>query len=301
MMTTEARPPITQVFKATARPAAKDHTRLRRFLANKPAVISAVILILMLLAVVIGPFFAQHPNVSDITAKLQGHSSAHFFGTDDFGRDILARVLVGGRVSFIVAFAATAVSVVGGGILGLIAGYWRGPVDDVISRIFDILLAFPMLLLAIVILAALGPSLPAEIIAIGVSDFPRYGRLVRAMTLEAKEREYVRSAVALGYSRRRIIIRHIIPNIYTGVLVVATGNMGKVALAEAALSFLGIGVQLPQASWGNMISEGQPFLQIAPLIALVAGIAITVMTICFAFLGDGLRDAFDIREAGARS
>jgi peptide/nickel transport system permease protein len=301
MMTTEARPPVTQLFKATARAAPKDHTRLRRFLANKPAVISAVILILMLLAVVIGPFFAQSPNVSDITAKLQGHSSAHFFGTDDFGRDILARVLVGGRVSFIVAFAATAVSVVGGGILGLIAGYWRGPVDDVISRIFDILLAFPMLLLAIVILAALGPSLGAEIIAIGVSDFPRYGRLVRAMTLEAKEREYVRSAVALGYSRRRIIIRHIIPNIYTGVLVVATGNMGKVALAEAALSFLGIGVQLPQASWGNMISEGQPFLQIAPLIALVAGIAITVMTICFAFLGDGLRDAFDIREAGARS
>lgn len=300
-MTTEARPPITEVAKAPPRPARRERTRLRRFMASKPAVVSAVILILLLLAVVIGPFFTVDPNVANITGKLQGHSAAHWFGTDDFGRDVLARALLGGRVSFIVAFGATAVSVIGGGILGLLAGYWRGPIDDVISRIFDILLAFPMLLLAIVILAALGPSLASEIIAIGVSDFPRYGRLVRAMTLEAKEREYVRSAVTLGYSKRRIIGRHIIPNIYTGVLVVATGNMGKVALAEAALSFLGIGIQRPQPSWGNMISEGQAFLQIAPLIALVPGVAVTVMTICFAFTGDGLRDAFDIREAGARS
>ncbi len=301
MMTTEARSPLTQAVKATRPPAPRDRGRLRRFLRSKPAVVSAVILILLLLAVVIGPFFAPDPNVADITAKLQGHSSAHLLGTDDFGRDILARALLGGRVSFIVAFAATAVAVVGGGILGIIAGYWRGPVDDVISRIFDILLAFPMLLLAIIILAALGPSLAAEIIAIGMSDFPRYGRLVRAMTLEAKEREYIRSAVTLGYSRRRILCRHIIPNIYAGVLVVATGNMGKVALAEAALSFLGIGIQRPQPSWGNMISEGQAFLQISPLIAIVPGVAVTVMTICFAFVGDGLRDAFDIRGAGARS
>jgi peptide/nickel transport system permease protein len=301
MMTTEARPPSTQVIAPPPRPTSRDRTPLRRFLSSKPAVVSAVILTLLLLAVIIGPFFTADPNVSDILAKLQGHSSAHFFGTDDFGRDILGRALLGGRISFIVAFAATAVAVIGGGVLGIVAGYWRGPADDVISRIFDILLAFPMLLLAIIILAALGPSLTAEIIAIGVSDFPRYGRLVRAMTLEAKEREYVRSAMVLGYSKRRILSRHIIPNIYSGVLVVATGNMGKVALAEAALSFLGIGIQRPQPSWGNMISEGQAFLQIAPAIALVPGIAVTVMAICFAFVGDGLRDAFDIREAGARS
>jgi peptide/nickel transport system permease protein len=302
MMTTEAPPPpITQPSRAVGGSPRKDHIRIKRFLASKPAVAGAVILIVLLLLVVIGPFFLSNPNVSNILAKLQGHSSAHFFGTDDFGRDVLARVLLGGRASFIVAFGACIVAVAGGGILGIVAGYWRGPVDDVISRIFDILLAFPMLLLAIIILAALGPSLGAEIIAIGVSDFPRYGRLVRALTLEAKEREYVRSAVALGYSRRRILMRHIIPNIYTPVLVSATSNIGKYALAEAALSFLGIGVQLPQPSWGNMIAEGQPYLQIAPAIALVPGIAITLMTISFAFVGDGLRDAFDIREAGARS
>jgi peptide/nickel transport system permease protein len=301
MMTTEARPPITQVITPPPRPTSRDRIRVRRFLSSKPAVVSAVILILLLLAVIIGPFFTADPNVSNILDKLQGHSSAHIFGTDDFGRDIFGRALLGGRISFIVAFAATAVAVIGGGVLGIVAGYWRGPADDVISRIFDILLAFPMLLLAIIILAALGPSLTAEIIAIGVSDFPRYGRLVRALTLEAKEREYVRSAVVLGYSKKRILSRHIIPNIYSGVLVVATGNMGKVALAEAALSFLGIGIQRPQPSWGNMISEGQAFLQIAPAIALVPGIAVTVMAICFAFVGDGLRDAFDIREAGARS
>jgi peptide/nickel transport system permease protein len=301
MMTTAAPPPITQPSRAVVGAPRKDHIRLRRFLSSKPAVAGAVILIVLLLLVVICPFFTQDPNVSNILEKLQGHSSAHFFGTDDFGRDVLARALLGGRVSFIVAFGACIVAVAGGGILGIVAGYWRGPVDDVISRIFDILLAFPMLLLAIIILAALGPSLGAEIIAIGVSDFPRYGRLVRALTLEAKEREYVRSAVALGYSRRRILMRHIIPNIYTPVLVSATSNIGKYALAEAALSFLGIGVQLPQPSWGNMIAEGQPYLQIAPAIALVPGIAITLMTISFAFVGDGLRDAFDIREAGARS
>jgi peptide/nickel transport system permease protein len=300
-MTTAAPAPITQSPPAVARSWLESHPRLKRFLSNKPAVAGAIILIVELLLVTIGPFFTSDPNVSHILEKLQGHSSAHFFGTDDFGRDVLARALLGGRVSFIVAICACFVAVAGGGILGIVAGYWRGPVDEVISRTFDILLAFPMLLLAIIILAAIGPSLGAEIIAIGFSDFPRYGRLVRALTLEAKEREYVRSAVALGYSRRRILVQHIIPNIYLPVLVSATSNIGKYALAEAALSFLGIGVQLPQPSWGNMISEGQAYLQIAPSIALVPGIAIMLMTISFAFVGDGLRDAFDIREAGARS
>jgi peptide/nickel transport system permease protein len=275
--------------------------QLRRFMASKPAVIGAVVIVILVLATFVGPFFTSDPNGIGITDKLASPSSAHWLGTDEFGRDILSRALVGGRVSFYVAFGASFVAVVLGGLLGLIAGLSRGLVDELISRVFDTLLAFPMLLLAIVILAALGKSSTSEIMAIGVSGVPQYGRLVRAMTLETKQREYVRSATVLGYSRLRIAGRHIIPNVYTSVLVIATGNMGKMALAEAALSFLGIGIQIPQASWGNMISEGEPYLQISPLIAVAPGVLVTLMTISFAFVGDGLRDAFDIREAGAKS
>jgi peptide/nickel transport system permease protein len=185
-------------------------------------------------------------------------------------------------------------------VLGIVAGYFGGILDDGLSRIFDILLAFPMLLLAIVVVAALGPSLTSVIIAIGISDVPRYGRLFRALTLELRDREFMRSAVALGYSKTRIILRHLLPNIYVPVLVIATGSMGKVALSESALSFLGVGVKPPQPSWGNIIAEGQPFLQYSPLIAVAPGVALTMLTIAFSFMGDGLRDAFDVREVTKR-
>jgi peptide/nickel transport system permease protein len=281
-----------------SKPESMARGRLNRFLASKPAVVGLVVIIILFLATLIGPHFSQDPNVTHILDKFQSPSHEHRLGTDAVGRDILARVLLGGRVSFIVAFCATGLAVLLGGVLGVTAGYSRRWVDEGVSRVFDTLLAFPLLLLAIVILAALGPTMPAEILAIGISDTPRFGRLYRALTLEAKDREYVKSAKVLGYSRARIIFKHILPNIYVSVLVIATGNLGKTALAEAALSFLGIGVQRPTPSWGNMIADGRPYLQYAAWIALVPGIALTAFTLSFAFLGDGLRDAFDVREGG---
>jgi ABC-type dipeptide/oligopeptide/nickel transport system permease subunit len=273
--------------------------RLRRFLRNRPAAVSAVVVIVLLLAAIVGPLFAQDPTLVNLNNPLANPSGAHLLGTDDLGRDLFARVLDGGRVSFIVAFCATAIAVIPAGIFGVLAGYTRGIFDEIISRIFDILLAIPVLLLAIVIVSALGPSLSSLIVAIGISDIPRYGRLFRALTLEAKEREYVRSALVLGYSAPRVMIKHILPNIYLPVMIIATGNLGKVALAEASLSYLGVGVQPPQASWGNIISEGQPYLQYHPILALAPGIALSALTLAFSFVGDGLRDAFDVRDQAA--
>ena len=281
----------------TVRPSAAK-LRLHRFLGSKAAVVALCVVVFLFLLTLIGPFFTQDPNAVNITDKFAAPSTAHWFGTDELGRDVFARVVIGGRVSFIVAFGATGLAVLLGGIIGITAGYGRRIVNEGLSRVFDTLLAFPLLLLAIVILAAFGPTMVAEILAIGISDTPRFGRLYRALTLEARDREYIKSARVLGYSTRRVVFRHILPNIYISVLVVATGNLGKTALAEAALSFLGIGVQRPTASWGNMIAEGSPYLQYAPWIALAPGIALTALTLGFAFLGDGLRDAFDVRETG---
>jgi peptide/nickel transport system permease protein len=281
-------------------PPRRVSVRMRRFRQNRAAAVAGVIILILLVACVIGPFFAQDPTLVVVTDRFATPSAAHWLGTDDLGRDVLARILSGGRVAFLVAVLATAVAVIPACVLGIIAGYRGGLADDLFSRIFDVLLAIPSLLLGIIVVSALGPSLPSIIIAIGIADIPRYGRLFRALTLEAKEREYVASAVALGYSGLRISLRHILPNIYVPVMVIATSLMGRVALSEASLSFLGVGIQPPHASWGNMISEGQQFLQSSPILALAPGVALTILTLAFSFFGDGLRTAFDVREPGAR-
>jgi ABC-type dipeptide/oligopeptide/nickel transport system permease subunit len=266
----------------------------RRFLRNIPAVIGSVVILVFAVTAAIGPIFTKDPNAADVSNAFV--KTGHLLGTDDLGRDIFARVVAGARVSLEVAVCSTLLALFFATLLGVICGFFGGIVDDLLSRIFDVIVTFPMILLAVLIVVALGPSLPAVIVAISIAIIPRYGRQVRVLTKSCTEREYVQAVVALGYRSPRIILRHILPNIMLPVALIAAGNMGRVAVAEASLSFLGAGVQPPSASWGNMISEGEPFLQIHPGLALYPGIALCALSISFSFVGDALRDAFDLTE-----
>jgi peptide/nickel transport system permease protein len=268
----------------------------RRFTGNKLAVVSLCWLLLVLVAALVGPFFTVDPNVADVVNRLKPPSANFILGTDPLGRDMLARVLVGGRVSLLVATMATGISLVLGLFLGVISGYRGGLVDDAITRVFDVLLSFPTLLLGIIVMAAFGGSLATVITATSIATVPMVGRLARAGTISVKPREYIQGVVALGIPTIRILLRHVLPNIIVPVLVLSTGNMGRLALAEAGLSYVGAGIQPPDASWGNMIAEGQPYLQYAWWVPVVPGTVLTLVTLAFSFVGDGLRDAFDVRE-----
>lgn len=266
----------------------------RRFLRNIPAVVGSIVILIVLVGAVIGPIFAPDPNLTDVTNAFS--PAGHLLSTDDLGRDVFARILQGARVSLIVSVFATLIGLVIAMVLGVLCGYFGGIVDDLVSRVFDVIVTFPMILLAVLIVVALGPSLNAVVIAIAVAIVPRYGRQFRVLTKSCLEREYVQAVIALGYSSPRVIIRHVLPNILLPIGVIAAGNMGRVAVAEASLSFLGAGVQPPNASWGNMISEGEPFLQVHPGLALWPGLALCLLSISFSFVGDALRDAFDLTE-----
>jgi peptide/nickel transport system permease protein len=288
---------------ATAVPPPKENVgtraltgNLRRFVGNVPGVASAVVIVLMVLTAIIGPYFAPDPNMADVLNSLAPPSWAHWLGTDDLGRDVIARLLRGARVALIVSIAASALAILIAMFLGVIAGYFGGIVDDLLSRVFDVIVTFPMILLAVLIVVALGPSLIAVCIAIAAAVTPRYGRQFRVLTKSVAQREYVQAVIAQGYNPVRIIVRHVLPNIMLPIAVIAAGNMGRLAVAEASLSYLGAGVRPPDASWGNMISEGQEFLQTAPGLAVFPGIALCVLAIAFSFVGDALRDAFDLTE-----
>lgn len=269
---------------------------LRRFTHNVPGVAAAAVIVFMGLAVLIGPTFAPDPNLADVIHSLAPPSGAHWLGTDDLGRDLLARLLAGGRVALIVSVASTILGLLIAMLLGVVAGYFGGVLDELLSRAFDVIVTFPMILLAILIVVALGPSLSAVCLAIGIVVTPRYGRQFRVLTKSCVQREYVQAGIAQGYSSLRVIVRHVLPNIALPIAVIAAGNMGRLAVAEASLSYLGAGVRPPNASWGNMISEGQEFLQTHPGLAVYPGIALCVLAIAFSFIGDALRDAFDLTE-----
>jgi peptide/nickel transport system permease protein len=268
----------------------------RRYFKNKLGMVSATWIVLFVLAVAIGPHFTQDPNLADPPALLQTPSLHHLFGTDDLGRDIFSRVLVGGRISLVIGITATVIPVIIGMIIGTLSGYRGGILDDLLARFFDILLIFPTLLLGLVLGVSLGPSEKSVIIALSISQIPVYGRLFRAGALSAKSSEYVQAVVALGISPVRIVARHVLPNTAIPVLIIATSHIGNMAIAEASLSFLGAGIQPPRASLGNMISEGQAYLQIVPLFALLPGVILTLVSLSFSFIGDALRDAFDVRD-----
>jgi peptide/nickel transport system permease protein len=238
------------------------------------------------------------PASQELALRLAGPTGAHWFGLDELGRDIFARVLSGARISLMVGIVVVGVSSTIGVTLGSIAGYFGGRVDEAISRLIDILLAFPGLLLAIALVAVLGPNLRNVVLALSLIGWVGYARLVRGQVLRAREFEFVQAARALGASTPRILARHVIPTTLPAVTVQATLGMGGAILAEAALSFLGLGVQPPTPSWGTMLSYGRGHLLDAPHLTIFPGIAIAVLVLGFNFLGDGLRDRLDPATQG---
>jgi peptide/nickel transport system permease protein len=254
----------------------------------------ALVVVVAVVAAVVGPVLAPFdPSSQELALRLEGPSLVHWFGLDELGRDIFARVLSGARISLMVGIVVVSVSTTIGTLLGAIAGYFGGRVDEGISRIIDILLAFPGLLLAIALVAVLGPSLTNVVLALCSIGWVGYARLVRGQVLRAREFEFVQAARALGAPTSRILIQHIIPSALPAVSVQATLGMGGAILAEASLSFLGLGVQPPTPSWGTMLSYGRSHLLDAPHLTIFPGIAIAVVVLGFNFLGDGLRDTFD--------
>ena len=252
------------------------------------------ILAIMAVAAVFGPALSPYdPAAQILPLRLDGPSLQHPFGLDELGRDILARVLAGARISFVVGLTVVTISATVGTILGAIAGYFGGLVDDAISRVVDTLLAFPGLLLSIALVAVLGPSLTNVLLALTVVGWVGYARLVRGQVLRAREFEYVQAAKALGAGAVRVLWRHVIPTALPAVVVQATLGMAGAIIGEAALSFLGLGVQPPTPSWGTMLNGGRAHLLDAPHLTIFPGLAIALLVLGFNFVGDGFRDLAD--------
>jgi len=268
--------------------------RLIRF--SRTGTIGAMLVGLFLLLAILAPLIAPaDPNFQDLPSRAKFVSPQHLLGTDLLGRDMLSRILYGARVSMTLGIAAVVVGIVLGLPFGLLAGYLGGYVDLVVMRIVDILLAFPLYLLAIVVIAILGPSLPNMILAVGISSAPRFARLARGDVLTAKHFEFVFAARALGAPGVRIVLGHILPNIAGPLIVLATLRIGTAILVEASLSFVGLGPQPPTPAWGLMISDGLKAMRNAPWVAGFPGLAIVLVVLGFNLLGDGLRDALDPR------
>lgn len=256
--------------------------------------LGAVLVGVTLLAAIAGPMLPMlDPVAQNLALRLASPSLAHPFGLDELGRDILARVVAGAQISFLVAITVVGVSATVGSLLGAVAGYFGGIVDDVISRVIDTLLAFPGLLLAIALVAMLGPSLVNVLVALTIIGWVSFARLVRGQVLRAREFDYVQAARALGASTPRVLLRHLLPAAIPAIVVQATLGMAGAIINESSLSFLGLGVQPPAASWGTMLNGGRAHILDAPHLTLVPGMAIALLVLGFNFLGDGLRDRLD--------
>lgn len=269
---------------------------LRLLRHNRLAMTGIVIITLLIFFTLFGPALARHDPVAiDMSARLQAPSLEHLFGTDDFGRDVLSRVLSGAAISLKVGLIAVGISLTVGTAAGAISGYYGGLLDEVIMRFMDILFAFPAILLAIAILAALGPGVGNAMIAIGIVYTPIFARITRGSVLTVREEVYIDAARATGCRDRRIMVRHILPNVAAPIIVETTLSLAFAILAEAALSFLGLGTQPPDPSWGRMLSESRAYILDGPWLGIFPGLAIMFTVMGFNFLGDGLRDALDPR------
>jgi peptide/nickel transport system permease protein/oligopeptide transport system permease protein len=264
------------------------------FLTNRFAMAGAAVILLFVIIAVFAPLFSPYdPYALNFDNRLAPMSGEHLLGTDMFGRDVLSRIFYGARISLVIGLVPSAAALAIGTVLGLIAGYMGKAADFIIMRLADVVLSFPSLLLAMVIMYTLGASLLNLFIALSIIDWGVTARTVRAQTLSFREKEFVEAAQALGVKKRKIMFRHILPNCVPSLMVILTLDIPMAVLAEAGLSFLGVGAQPPQASWGLMVSENKSYLFSAPWVALAPGIAIVLLVLAFNFVGDGLRDALD--------
>lgn len=270
------------------------HTLRANFRRSVALRVGVVVILGVLTVAAAAPALAPYdPIANDLRARLQPPSWAHVFGTDDFGRDVFSRVVWGTRISLLVAAIVVAVAALGGAVVGLISGYVGGRLDDIVMRVIDVLLAFPALLLALAVMAALGSSLVNVILAVAVAFLPRFARLQRSVALSVRERDFVMAAEALGSPRLRVLWRHVMPNCLAPVIVMSTVSAADAILVEASLSFLGLGVQPPAPTWGAVISDGRSFMQNAPWISGLSGVAIMCTVLGLNLLGDGARDVLD--------
>lgn len=259
--------------------------------------IGAVLVLVVVLMAIFAPLIAPHDPYEMTRYRLYGPSWYFPFGTDQFGRDVMSRVIYGARVSIQVGVISVGIALVAGGLLGLMAGYVGGWVDSVVGRILDIVFAFPAILLALVLLAILGPELSNVMLAIGIVYTPSFARVIRGPVLAVKNEEFIEAGHVIGASTPRIVFRHVLPNVAAPVIVQTTIALAFAIISEAALSFLGLGAQPPTPSWGAMLQDGRRFLDIAPWISIFPGIAIMLAVLGFNLMGDWLRDVFDPRSS----
>ncbi len=270
---------------------------LKQFSKNKLAVTGAAIILLLAIIAIFAPVISSFdPAGQNLIERLSGPTHKHLLGTDDLGRDVFSRMLYGVRISLTVGFVAVSISVIVGTILGLIAGYFGGWVDTVIMRTVDIMLCFPSFFLILLVVAFLEPSIYNVMAVIGLTSWPGLTRLVRAETLSMRERQFVQAAKLLGTGNIRILFMHILPNVISPIIVSATLGVGDAILTESGLSFLGLGVQPPAASWGQMLTIGKDYIYFAWWLSVFPGLAILCTVLSFNLLGEGLRDVLDPRS-----
>lgn len=268
----------------------------KRLKRNKAAMIGLGILVILIFTAIFANIIARYGyDDQALENRLQAPSAAHWFGTDNFGRDIFSRIVFGSRFSLQVGFIAVGIGAIAGGALGAISGFYGGKLDNGIMRLMDVLLAIPGILLAISIVASLGPGLTNVMIAVGIGAIPGYARIVRASVLTVRDQEFVEAARAVGTNDFRIVMKHIIPNAMAPIIVQATLGVAGAILSAAGLSFIGLGIQPPSPEWGAMLSEGRQFLRDHPHVTTFPGLAIMITIFALNLLGDGLRDALDPR------
>lgn len=289
MSSTWAASPSEVLMRAATRAA----RRRRRFVSRRLALIAGLTMLAIAIAAILAAplLVSQSPTAIDVLHPLAPPlTPGHLLGTDQYGRDVLARILYGGRIDLAIAFGATSVTLVFGTIVGLVAGYFGGWVDNLLMRIVDLFFAFPFLVLIIAIIAMLGPSIFNMFIAIWITSWVSYARIMRAQTVVAKKQQYVLAARALGYGRLRVMFRHILPNVASSVIIFSMVDaVGNIILA-ASLGFLGLGAQPPTPEWGTMISDGQSYILSSWWLATIPGLAIVFVGVAFSLIGDGLAD-----------